>query len=161
VVLAGTFDCVIARFANGHFAQDDIGKEMTWHDDSMNDERTADEQEIVQLFEDGDRALLSGDGGELGRIYADDYIQYDELGQPRTKENLIRTLTSGELRFVSMQSTGRRIRLFGDFAIVHGSEEDGVERASRRETVRYRYMDVVVRRDGRWQIVASQLTRVG
>ena len=57
-----------------------------------------------------------------------------------------------------MISTGRRIRLLSeDIAIVHGSEEDEVEQSGRRLPVRYVYMDVVVKRNGRWQIVGSQL----
>ncbi len=119
-----------------------------------------DEREILQLFEDGDRALISGDAAELNRIYADDYLQYDEAGQPRTKQDLIRALTSGELHFISMTSTGRNIRLFGEFAVVHGSERNEVEQDGRRFRASYLYMDVVVRRGGRWQIVASQLVKL-
>lgn len=119
------------------------------------------EQQILRLFEDGDRALIEGNVAELARIYADDYVQYDESGSSRTKQDLIRTITSGDLRFISMTSTGRHIRLFGDFAIVHGSERDEVEQHGQRFAVRYLYMDVVIRREGRWQIVASQLVKVG
>ena len=119
-----------------------------------------DEREILQLFEDGDRALISGNAAELDQIYADDYLQYDEAGQPRTKQDMIRSLTSGKLRFISMVSTGRNIRLFEGFAIVHGSERDEVEQNGSRLTVSYLYMDVVVRRGGRWQIVASQLVKI-
>ncbi|MGB6402490.1 MAG: hypothetical protein WBE31_15875 [Candidatus Sulfotelmatobacter sp.] len=32
----------------------------------------SDEQEIVKLFEDGDRALIAADLPELSRIFADD-----------------------------------------------------------------------------------------
>jgi hypothetical protein len=51
------------------------------------------------------------------------------------------------------------VRIFGDFAIVHGSEEDEIEREGQRASVRYVYMDVVMRRGSRWQIVASHLAR--
>lgn len=119
-----------------------------------------DEREILQLFEDGDRALISGDAAELNRVYTDDYLQYDEVGQARTKQDLIRILTSGDLRFVSMTSTGRSVRSFGDFAIVHGSERDEVQQGGQRFSASYRYMDVVVRRNGRWQILASQLAKL-
>ena len=119
----------------------------------------SDEQQIVRLFEDGDRALIAADVPELQRIYADDYVQYDEIGRATTKDDLIRKVTQGEIRFASMRSTGRSIRLFGDFGIVHGSEEDVVEQEGRRFTVRYLHMDVVVKRDGKWQILGSQLTK--
>jgi hypothetical protein len=64
------------------------------------------------------------------------------------------------VRYLSMVSTGRRIRLLrDDVAIVNGSEEDEVDQGGRRVPVRYVYMDVVVKRDGKWQIVGSQLVK--
>lgn len=120
----------------------------------------SDEQQILKLFEDGDRALVAADPAELSRIFADDYVQYDESGQASTKQDLIKKLTSGAIRYVSMVSTGRRIRLLrDDVAIVHGSEVDMVEQSGERAPIRYVYMDVVMRRDGKWQIVGSQLAR--
>jgi uncharacterized protein (TIGR02246 family) len=120
----------------------------------------SDEQQILKLFEDGDRALIAGDIAELSRIFADDYIQYDESGEFFGKQEVINNLTSGAIRYLSMVSTGRRIRLLSeDLAIVHGSEEDDVEQGGRRFPVRYVYMDVVVKRDGTWRIVASQLAK--
>jgi len=119
-----------------------------------------DEQQILQLFEDGDRALMAADVAEMQRIYADDYVQYDESGKAFTRQEVIENLTSGKVRLVSMKSTGRRIRLLrDDVAVVHGSEEDVIEQDGGRSSVRYVYTDVVVKREGRWQIVASQLAR--
>jgi ketosteroid isomerase-like protein len=118
-----------------------------------------DEQEIINLFEDGDRALMRADLREIERIYAEDYMQADESGVFSSRADLVRKLTSGKIRFLAMKSTGRRVRIFGDFAIVHGSEEDEIEREGQRASVRYVYMDVVMRRGSRWQIVASQLAR--
>jgi uncharacterized protein (TIGR02246 family) len=120
-----------------------------------------DEQQIMKLFEDGDRALIAADVGELSRIFADDYVQYDESGDSFTKQDVINNLQTGTVRYLSMISTGRRIRLLSDeLAIVHGSEEDDVEQGGRRFPVSYVYMDVVVKRDGRWQIVGSQLAKI-
>jgi len=69
-------------------------------------------------------------------------------------------LKSGTIRYISIISTGRRIRLLSeDVAIVHGSEEDDVEQGGRRFPVNYVYLDVVVKRGGSWQIVASQLAK--
>lgn len=48
-----------------------------------------DEQQILQLFEDGDRALIAADVDELSRIFADDYVQYDECGRSSEKKDVI------------------------------------------------------------------------
>jgi hypothetical protein len=118
------------------------------------------EQQILKLFEDGDRALIAADLAELSRIFADDYIQYDDSGKSFTKQGVIANLQSGAVRYISMMSTGRTIRLLTDgIAIVHGSEEDDVEQGGQRFPVRYIYMDVVLKRGGKWQIVASQLAK--
>ena len=118
------------------------------------------EQQILQLFEDGDRALVAGDLAELSRIFADDYIQYDESGKSFTKQDVINNLKSGAIRYIAMVSIGRRIRLLTeDVAIVHGSESDEVEQNGRRFFVRYVYTDVVVKRSGEWQIAGSQLAK--
>ncbi len=120
-----------------------------------------DEQLILRLFEDGDRALMSANVEEARRIYADDYVQYNEVGNISTREDLLRNLTSGALRFLSMSCTGRRIRILrDDVAVVHGSEDDVIEEGGEPVPVRYVYMDVVVKRDSRWQIVASQLAKM-
>jgi hypothetical protein len=119
-----------------------------------------DEQQILQLFEDGDRALIAADTAELSRIFADDYLQYDASGKIFSKQDVIANLSSGKIRYLRMVSTGRCIRLLSaDTAIVHGSEEDEVEQAGKRFNVCYVYMDVVMKRDGRWQIVGSQLAK--
>lgn len=119
-----------------------------------------DEEQIRKLFEDGDRALVAANGDELNRIFGDDYLQYDECGAVSSKQDVIANLMSGKTRYLKMVSTGRGIRLLKeDVAIVHGSEEDEVKQEQRRFFVRYVYLDVVMKRNGRWQIVASQLAK--
>lgn len=118
-----------------------------------------DEQQIRALFDAGDRALMNADIESLARIFADDYVQYDPTGQPFTKQEVLDNLRSGSVRYPVIQSTARGIRLFGDFAIVHGSESDEVESDGSRFSVRYLYMDVVCKRSGKWQIVGSQLVK--
>src|SRR5215471_13500750 len=126
----------------------------------MNDETLTDEQQILALFEAGDRALMSADLAVLDEIFADDYVQYNDVGRPFTKEEILETFRSGATRYPSIVSTGRKIRILGDTALVHGSEDDEVETNGKRSSVRYLYLDVVQKRKGRWQIVASQLARV-
>jgi ketosteroid isomerase-like protein len=118
-----------------------------------------DERQITALFEAGDLALMRADIDGLSRIFAEDYVQYDASGKPFSKQEVLESLRTGSVRYPSIVSTGRRIRLFGEMAIVHGSETDEVEAGGRRFSVRYLYMDVVFRREGRWQIVGSQLVQ--
>jgi hypothetical protein len=119
-----------------------------------------DEREIHSLFERGDRALMTADLATLQQIFADDYAQYDPSGKVSSRQEVIDALRSGSVRYPAIVSTARRIRLFGDMAIVHGSQSDEVETAGAHFSVRYLYMDVVLKRGGRWQIVGSQLAKL-
>ncbi len=118
-----------------------------------------DEQQITARFEAGDQALMNADIAALSRIFADDYVQYDSSGKAFSKAEVLENLRTSAVRYPSIVSTGRRIRVFGEMAIVHGSESDEVEADGRHSSVRYLYMDVVLKRNGKWQIVGSQLVR--
>lgn len=118
-----------------------------------------DEQEIMALHEAGDKALMSADLTVLARIFADDYVQYNESGKSSTKQEVLNNFRTGAIRYPSIVSTGRKIRVFGDTAVVHGSESDEVEVNGKRSAVRYVYLDVLQKRDGTWKLVASQLAR--
>lgn len=138
---------------------------MRRHDDEQvnqeqqNDELQNDEAQILALHEAGDRALMNADLVVLERIFADDYVQYNESGRAFTKQEVLNNFRTGAIRYPSIVSTSRRIRIFGDTAVVHGSESDEVETDGKRFKVRYFYLDVLRKRDGEWKLVASQLAR--
>jgi|SRR5208282_1697425 len=124
-----------------------------------NDRKQSDEQQILALHEAGDRALMNADLAELARIFADDYVQYNEAGKAFAKQDVLDNFRTGAIRYPSIVSTSRKIRIFGDTAVVHGSESDEVEAGGKRFSVRYVYLDVLRKRDGEWKLVASQLAR--
>jgi ketosteroid isomerase-like protein len=124
-----------------------------------NGEQQNDEQQILALHEAGDRALMSADLAVLAQIFADDYVQYNEAGKAFTKQDVLNNFRVGAIRYPSIVSTGRKIRVFGDTAVVHGSESDEVEVNGKRFTVRYVYLDVLRKCNGEWKLVASQLAR--
>ncbi len=132
---------------------------MSSEDDQKNDQKQNDEQQILALHEAGDRALMTSDLAVLSRIFADDYVQYNENGKAFTKQDVLSNFRTGAIRYPSIVSTERRIRVFGDTAVVHGSESDEVEAEGKRFSVRYVYLDVLRKSDGEWKLVASQLAR--
>src|ERR1700676_4676217 len=96
-----------------------------------------DERQILALHEAGDRALMSADLAVLAQIFADDYVQYNESGKAFTKQDVLTNFRTGATRYPSIVSTGRKIRVFGDTAVVHGSESDLVEAGGKKFSVRY------------------------
>jgi ketosteroid isomerase-like protein len=120
---------------------------------------TVDERLILALHEAGDKALMSADVDALALIFADDYVQYNESGKASTKQDVLNNFRSGAIRYPSIVSTARAIRVIGDMAVVNGSESDEVEVAGQRTPVRYVYLDVLLKRNGEWKLVASQLAK--
>ncbi len=118
-----------------------------------------DHAQILALHEAGDKALMSADLDVLAQIFADDYVQYNESGTAFTKQDVINNFRTGAIRYPSIVSTGRQIRIWGDTAVVHGSESDQVEVDGKRFSIRYVYSDVLRKREGEWKLVASQLAR--
>ena len=117
------------------------------------------ERQIEALYDVGERALMNADVEALSTILADDYIQYSDTGQPFTKGEILENLRTGAIRYPSIVSTGRTIRLFGNMAVVHGSENDLVEANGKQSQICYLYLDVLMKRGGEWKLVASQLAR--
>jgi ketosteroid isomerase-like protein len=118
-----------------------------------------DEAQILALHEAGDKALMNADLAVLERIFSDDYVQYNESGKAFTKQEVLDNFRTGAIRYPSIVSTGRKIRMFGDTAVVHGSESDQVEINGKRMAVRYVYLDVLRKYNGEWKLAASQLAR--
>jgi uncharacterized protein (TIGR02246 family) len=124
-----------------------------------NNEKLSDEQQILALHEAGDRALMSADIPALAEIFADDYVQYNEAGKAFTRKDVLNNFRTGAIRYPSIISTRRQIRIFGDTAVVHGAESDEVEAEGKRFSVNYVYLDVLRKEHGQWKLVASQLAR--
>jgi ketosteroid isomerase-like protein len=124
-----------------------------------NDGRESDECQILALHEAGDKALVGADVAALAQIFADEYVQYNEAGKAFTKQDVLNNFRTGAIRYPSIISTSRKIRVFGDTAVVHGSESDEVEAGGKKFRVRYIYLDVLRKIDGKWKLVASQLAR--
>ena len=147
--------------SNEHVGHKHVGRKHVEHADVEHKgvEHANDEQQILALHEAGDKALMSADVAVLAQIFADDYVQYNESGKAFTKQDVLNNFRTGAIRYPSIVSTGRKIRVFGATAVVHGSESDLVEAGGKKFSVRYVYLDVLRKTNGKWKLVASQLAR--
>jgi hypothetical protein len=91
------------------------------------------------------------DSKTIDRILADDWVSVDFHGKTVTKVQAMAELKSAVLPAQSIELRQIKVRVFGNAAVVNGTDKTG----------RYTWMDVFVRREGRWQAVASQSTKIG
>ena len=91
---------------------------------------------------------------------ADEYMQIDFDGRVMDKAATFQRIRSSQIRLQSNAIDDLTVRLYGDVAVVTGrATPKGV--ADGREFVDpIRYSRVYVKRDGRWQVVLFQQTRI-
>ena len=118
------------------------------------------EQTLRQLEHDWSQASLKRDLATLDKIIADDWVSIDFQGRTVTKSETIANLKSGSPATQAAGIGEMKVRVFGDSAIVTGSDTEKSTLKGKDVIDKYLWTDVFVKRDGRWQAVASQSTRV-
>jgi ketosteroid isomerase-like protein len=113
-----------------------------------------------------DDALRRSDTVAVAQFWAPDYTFINPRGELLTRADRLANLRAGRTAFDSLAPVlaEERIRTYGkkDGVAVHTTLLSiGGRYSGRTERGQYRATAIWVRRDGRWQQVASQLTPVG
>ena len=119
------------------------------------------ERELRRLEREWLDAYLNKDIAEMERIVADDFtITYSD-GSVRDKAETIRGLSLGRKNPNEYHWTeDSKVRIYGDTAIITGIFVYRT-RSDAKETVsKSRYTDTYIKRNGRWQVVASHLSKI-
>ena len=117
------------------------------------------EQELLEIERQYEKAEALRDAAFFERIEADDITLIANDGTLLTKAQAIAEMKTWESVSEGF-SDDIRVRVYGDMAVVTGrrtvkSVEDGES-----YTDQSRWTDVFVRRDGKWQIVHTQVTPI-
>jgi ketosteroid isomerase-like protein len=118
------------------------------------------ESEIRELERQRFRAMEQVDVPTLNRILSDDLVYTHANGLQHTKAELIGVLGSGDFRYESITTGDTRVRIYNQTAVVTGRATMKIKRAGEEQTFKLCYLDVYVKQDGRWQMVAWQSSRV-
>jgi ketosteroid isomerase-like protein len=117
------------------------------------------QEELLTLEEQFSQAVAANDAAAIGRFVADDWVIVDADGRVIDRPRFISLIESGALSHESMESTDVEIRVHGETAVVTGITTSKGQFMGQGFTARERATDVLVRLDGRWLCVFSQLTR--
>jgi ketosteroid isomerase-like protein len=117
--------------------------------------------EIDQLEDTWRDAIIHRNSSAMDALLADDYIAITASGTLQSKDQTLATLRSGTLRFASIEFFDRKVRFYGQTALVtsraevNGTTPDGDISGS------YRYTRVYVKNDqGKWKIVSFEASRI-
>ena len=127
------------------------------------------EEELMNMSVGFHQAVRLGDMEALESLVADDYQGVDTSGMPVSKSALLlgaKSVKMEEQRGWPSQTI--RLRIYGEAAVASGftsrvrvtRDATGKPLQPVEATPEVSYTDVFVRRQGRWQVVASQVTRI-
>ena len=119
----------------------------------------AEEQALMQIERDWAAAGVKNDWAALDKILAAEYANnVDGLIQP--KKQLLANMKGGASKVASAAVDEMKVLIFGETGIVHflWTQKSTLNGKDRSGT--YRYTDIFVKRDGRWQAATSYGTKV-
>ncbi|MEP7274483.1 MAG: nuclear transport factor 2 family protein [Acidobacteriota bacterium] len=117
-------------------------------------------EEVLKLDARRFAAMARNDLAELGRILADDLVYTHSTGNVENKKEFLAGLESGNLRYLSIESDENKVRVYGDTAIINGRARVRLSARGQEQAFTLRFIDVYVKRNGNWQMVAWQSSRL-
>lgn len=120
----------------------------------------SDQETLIQLERDWDEAFLRKDIKFIESILADDFIATYVDGSRGDKARELKLTAEFDQQVYASSMGEFTVRIYGDTAVVWLTKRMIGPKNGKPLEVVYRYIDVFVIRDGRWQCVASQSTRV-
>lgn len=105
-------------------------------------------------------ATTGKDYKTLATLLGDDLVYTHSSAAVDSKASYLESLTSGRVTYKVIKPTDLQVRVFGDLAIIHGVAAMNVDANGQAIVNTLRFTDVWARRDGRWQMIAWQSTRL-
>ncbi|HWE92438.1 MAG TPA: nuclear transport factor 2 family protein [Tepidisphaeraceae bacterium] len=116
--------------------------------------------EVTKWLAKEANAYINSDDKALGEMLADDFVLVASVGQTFDKPTILAAVKEGKLKIEAIPAEDVKIRIYGTTAVVTGlSKLKGTfEGSDISET--HRFTSVLIKHDGHWQCVNSQMTRV-
>ncbi len=115
---------------------------------------------LKQLEQDWLDAYREGDADKMSKVLADDFVGRWADGSTQTKAEQLRAIRTGEEKHSTNQMVECNVRVYGDTAVVTGIQTEQSILEGRDGSGTYSYTDVFFKRDGRWQVVATETKRL-
>jgi len=119
---------------------------------AQSDRQSRVEQELRALVRTWDDAFVKGDTATLDRLLADEFAF---VGGPKKADYLASFKTRPADSIQSAVSTDIQVQVYGDTAVLVGLDTISGQNKGAPYVSKWLYMDVWIRRDGRWQCVKT------
>ena len=115
---------------------------------------------VIELDRKRMTAMAQKDIATLNELIADDLIYTHSSARLDTKRSLIEGMTSGKTVYTAVEPWVVKAQDLGDTVVLSGIAQIKVTVAGTPNAFGVRFTDVYARRDGRWQMVTWQSTRL-
>jgi ketosteroid isomerase-like protein len=124
-------------------------------------ERHESHHEIDQLEETWRTAALKHDAAAMASLLSDDYIGISANGTLQSKDDTLANMRSGATHYTRMDLSDRKVRFYGQTALVTSRAEVSGATPNGDINGSYRYTRVYVRDPkGVWKIVSFEASRI-
>jgi len=106
------------------------------------------------------KAQTSNDFKALAALLGDDLVYTHSSAAVDDKTSYIESMRSGAVKYESIEPRDLQIRVYGTTAFITGAGRFRVNARGQALDNQLRFTDVWVLRDGRWQMVSWQSTRL-
>jgi len=117
---------------------------------------------ISQTLQDIERAWLNAeknhDASTFEKIAADDCMGIGPDGKSQTKAERAAEIKSSQIDSATMGKMN--VRVFGEAAVVTGSDDEVTAEGGKKSTAHYVWTDFFVKRNDKWVAVASQTAQI-
>ena len=126
---------------------------------ALGQEAAGAEQEVREAISQYRQALIRGDADTLEQVWSDDYKFVNVRGELLSKEQRLANIRSGATKLESIEGDETvSVRVYGDVAVAMSRVHLIGQYGGKESTGWVRSMHVWVKRDGRWKLVANQVT---
>jgi ketosteroid isomerase-like protein len=117
-------------------------------------------QKIIDLDKKRMEAMAKKDIATLNALISDDLVYTHSTARLDTKQSLIGNMEAGSTVYTSVVPSDVKAQDLGDTVVLTGSCRISVISQGRPNSFGVRFTDVYANRDGQWQMVAWQSTRL-
>jgi len=117
-------------------------------------------QAVKQLEHAWIDAVKAGDADKLGEILADDWMSIGYTGKMATKQETLADVKSGKSKIESFEFGPMEVKVLGNVAVVQGTDTEKSIQGGKDSSGKWAWMDVFVKREGKWVCVRSQSAMV-
>src|SRR5262245_42706351 len=117
-------------------------------------------QTIIDLDKKRMQAMAAKDVATLEKVLADDLIYAHSSARLDTKQSLIGNMVSGATVYTSVEASDVKAQDLGDTVVLTGIAQVKVTVNGAPNAFGVRFTDVYTRRNGNWQMVTWQSTRL-